>query len=161
MKIDDTENLGPISIHSTFAKHRHWRYPLEPVADPMGFVLSGSNQIYFTGDTDLFPGMADLSDNLDVALLPIWGWGPTISKGHLDPKRAAQALPLLNPRVAIPIHWGTMHLTGLGWLKPSFLSQPPVEFAHLAAQLAPKVSVRIIPPGGSITYRGENLDVDE
>jgi L-ascorbate metabolism protein UlaG (beta-lactamase superfamily) len=161
MKIDDTENLGPISIHSTFAKHRHWRYPLGPVADPMGFVLSGSSQIYFTGDTDLFPEMADISNNLDVALLPVWGWGPTISNGHLDPKRAAQALTLLNPQVAIPIHWGTMVPIGLGWMQPRFLLQPPVDFARIAAQLAPAVNVRIVPPGDTMTYEGENFDVDE
>ena len=28
---------------------------------------------------------------IDVALLPIWGWGPTLGEGHLDPERAVQA----------------------------------------------------------------------
>jgi L-ascorbate metabolism protein UlaG (beta-lactamase superfamily) len=161
MKINHTENIGPISIRSTLAKHRHWRYPLGPVADPMGYVLSGQRQIYFTGDTELFPEMGDLSDSLDVALLPVWGWGPTISQGHLDPKREAQALALLTPRVAIPIHWGTMVPIGLGWMHPRFLSQPPIDFASIAVQAGLEVSVRIIPPGGSITFRGENFDVDE
>jgi L-ascorbate metabolism protein UlaG (beta-lactamase superfamily) len=161
MKIGDTRALGPITIRSTYAKHRHWRYPLGPVVDPMGFILSGQHQIYFTGDTDLFPEMADLAQDLDIALLPVWGWGPTISKGHLDPKRAVQALEMLKPQVAIPIHWGTMLPVGLGWMKPNFLSQPPIEFARLAAELAPTVNVRIVPPGDTITFKGENLDVDE
>ena len=161
MKIGDTRALGPITIRSTFAKHRNWRYPLGPVADPMGFILSGQRQIYFTGDTDLFSEMADLAQDLDIALLPVWGWGPTISKGHLDPNRAAQALTLLNPRVAIPIHWGTILPLGLGWMKPNFLSRPPIEFARLAAKLAPAVNVRIVPPGDTMTYEGENFDVDE
>jgi L-ascorbate metabolism protein UlaG (beta-lactamase superfamily) len=161
LKVNEITSFGSIAFRTTYAKHRHWRYPLGPVADPMGFIVSGSRQIYFTGDTDLFPGMADLSDHLDVALLPVWGWGPTISKGHLDPGRAVEALGMLKPRIAIPIHWGTMHPSGLGWLKPSFLSRPPVEFARLAKQLVPAVSVRIIPPGGTETIDGENLDVDE
>jgi L-ascorbate metabolism protein UlaG (beta-lactamase superfamily) len=127
----------------------------------MGFLISGQHKIYFTGDTDLFPEMADLAKDLDVALLPVWGWGPTISKGHLDPKRAVQALELLHPRVAIPIHWGTMLPLGLGWMRPRFLSQPPVDFERIAAQVVPEVSVRIIPPGSSITYKGDTFDADE
>ena len=29
---------------------------------------------------------------VDVALLPVWGWGPTLGPGHLDPQRAAEAV---------------------------------------------------------------------
>jgi L-ascorbate metabolism protein UlaG (beta-lactamase superfamily) len=161
MKVNETQSLGPITIQSTYAKHRNWRYPFGPEADPMGFILSGQYKIYFTGDTDLFPEMADLSNSLDIALLPVWGWGPTISKGHLDPIRAIQALKWLNPKVAIPIHWGTMVPIGLNWMRPRFLSQPPVEFARLASRLIPWVDVRIVPPGSSITYKGESVDADE
>ena len=40
---------------------------------------------------------------IDVALLPVWGWGPTLGRGlHLDPQRAAQALRLIRPRAAVP-----------------------------------------------------------
>lgn len=160
MRVNETTMFKGITIRSTYAKHRHWRYPLGPVANPLGFIISGQYRIYFSGDTDLFPEMAELTPNLDIALLPVWGWGLTISKGHLDPTRAAQALRMLKPRVAIPIHWGTMHPTGVGWLKPSFLSRPPIKFARLAAQYAPDVSVRIVPPGATATFDGENLNVN-
>ena len=43
--------------------------------------------MYFPGDTDLFPQMASL-DDIDIALFPIGGWGPTVGEGHLDPERA-------------------------------------------------------------------------
>ncbi len=44
----------------------------------------------------------------DVALLPVAGWGARLPEGeHMNPLRAAQALKLLKPRIAIPIHWGT------------------------------------------------------
>src|SRR5213079_3001561 len=46
---------------------------------------------------------------VDVALLPIWGWGPTMGPGHMDPGRAAEAAALLGARLAIPIHWGTYY----------------------------------------------------
>ena len=41
------------------------------------------------GDTDLFPAMGELAGRLDVAMLPVWGWGPTIGEGHMNPVRAA------------------------------------------------------------------------
>ena len=50
--------------------------------------------VYFAGDTDVFDEMADLAP-VDVALLPIWGWGPTMGPGHMDPERAAEAAALL------------------------------------------------------------------
>ena len=49
----------------------------------------------------------------EFALLPVAGWGPRVPAGHLDPLRAAQALVRLQPRAAVPIHWGTYRRVGL------------------------------------------------
>ena len=35
---------------------------------------------------------------LDVALLPVWGWGPKVGPGHMDPERAARAAALAPAR---------------------------------------------------------------
>jgi hypothetical protein len=79
----------------------------------MGHVLEAcGTRVYASGDTDLFDGMSALGP-LDVALLPVWGWGPTLGPGHLDPARAALAVERLRPRVAVPVHWGSLALTGL------------------------------------------------
>ena len=72
--------------------------------DTLGFLADG---IWFAGDTDLHADMAQLRGRVDVALIPIWGWGPTLGPGHLDPEAAARAVALIRPRLAIPIHWGT------------------------------------------------------
>ena len=73
----------------------------------LGYLLQGSQSVYFAGDTDLFPEMAALG-GVDVALLPVAGWGPRLPEGdHMNPRRAAEALKILKPRLAIPIHWGT------------------------------------------------------
>ena len=74
----------------------------------VGYAIEGEQSIAFLGDTDLFDEMAHLVPGLDVALVPVWGWGPTIGAGHLDPERAARAMQMLQPRIAIPIHWGTL-----------------------------------------------------
>jgi L-ascorbate metabolism protein UlaG (beta-lactamase superfamily) len=109
----------------------------------VGFAVAG---VYFAGDTDLFPEMESLAP-LELALLPVWGWGPTLGHGHLDPRRAAEALGLLRPRVAVPIHWGTYFPAPLGLRGDHRLEDPPREFARAAAELAPEVVVRILEPG--------------
>jgi L-ascorbate metabolism protein UlaG (beta-lactamase superfamily) len=156
--INDSICIDSVTIRSTYADHVHSRYPLGPIAECMGYTIHGSHKVYFAGDTDLFPEMSDIANGLDVALLPVWGWGPTIRGLHMNPYRAAQALTLLRPRLAIPIHWGTMAPLGLAWMKPPFLTRPPHDFARYAARLAPKVKIQILTPGSSLTMDGDSLD---
>ena len=108
---------------ATRADHEGRRIPWIPTTDPLGFLIEGSHEIYFAGDTDLFPEMSSIGKQLDLALLPVWGWGPNLGVGHMNPPRAAQALLHLRPRAAIPIHWGTYAPIGLDLLRPNFLSR--------------------------------------
>ena len=146
----EMSTVGGVPIAATGALHSGFRPPLGPTAAAIGFLIGARRRIYFPGDTDLFPQMADLAADLDTALLPVWGWGPTLGPGHLDPERAAEALQLLRPRLAVPIHWGTLY--PLGWERGerAFLTDPPHRFARRAAELAPDVEVRIVPPGGQL-----------
>jgi L-ascorbate metabolism protein UlaG (beta-lactamase superfamily) len=84
-------------------------------------------------------------------MLPVWGWGPTIGVGHMDPVRAAAAAAILRPRLAIPIHWGTFYPAGMRRVAPKPFDEPGREFAEAAAHLAPDVPVRVLAPGESIT----------
>jgi L-ascorbate metabolism protein UlaG (beta-lactamase superfamily) len=136
--VGDEVAVGAVTVTGTPAEHGPGR--------ALGYLVSGSSRIYFAGDTDLFEGMRDLSTALDVALLPIGGWGPRLPPGHLDPERAARALELLSPRVVVPIHWGTYTRIGLSRDE----GQPAQLFAELAAAHAPSVDVRVLPVGGSV-----------
>jgi L-ascorbate metabolism protein UlaG (beta-lactamase superfamily) len=143
--------VGSLRITATPANHSGFRPPVGPTVVPLGFVVAGSRRVYFAGDTDLFAEMADLAGKIDVALLPVWGWGRTLGPGHLDPERAAEALSLLQPSLAIPIHWGTFAARGIRTRDPSFLVEPPRQFAEYAALLAPQVVVKILYPGDCTT----------
>jgi L-ascorbate metabolism protein UlaG (beta-lactamase superfamily) len=143
----ESMRIAGAQITAVEAVHGHGRSPVSRGSEAIGFHLSGSKRVYFAGDTDLFDGMAALSDNLDLALLPVWGWGPNLGPGHLDPERAARAAALLSPRIAVPIHWGTFFPLGLASLLPRRLSAPPHEFAGWCEKLAPRVAVRILLPG--------------
>lgn len=147
----EAHRIGPLAVTATPAAHEIGRRGLD--AEPVGFVVEGSRRLYFAGDTDLFDDMAALGEGgLDLALLPVWGWGPTLGPGHLDPERAAHAAALLAPRVAVPIHWGTFYPAGLARLRPRPLTVPPWAFAARTRELAPAVDVRIAPPGSAVAF---------
>jgi L-ascorbate metabolism protein UlaG (beta-lactamase superfamily) len=146
----DTASVGGLTITAVEADHPSERW-LERDSDAVGFVVESRRRIYFAGDTDLFDGMKDLGPELDLALLPIWGWGPNIGAGHLDPARAARAAALIAPRMAVPIHWGTLYPFGLSRLKPDPLRAPPEHFAAVMSELAPQVEARVLAPGESLS----------
>jgi len=149
LAVGDGMHIGSVEVRATEAEHRGRRFPWGLDAPPVGYLLTGSQRVYFAGDTDLFGRMSSLAPGLDVALLPVGGWGSRVPAGHLDPQRAAEALRLLRPRVAVPIHWGTYRRIDLAWRGAS-LRAPADAFAELADKLAPEVDVRIIPVGGSL-----------
>jgi L-ascorbate metabolism protein UlaG (beta-lactamase superfamily) len=146
--VGEQVEIGGLSVLATYAEHSADRGPLGVRAPSLGFLVSGSQRIYFAGDTDLFDGMAELAAGLDVALLPIWGWGSQVTAGHLDPLRAAEALGLLRPRFAVPIHWGTYSARGLRKAPPPS-PEPARAFERHAAELAPGVEVRVLLLGGT------------
>lgn len=147
-------SFGPVEVQATHAEHDERRRPGRRRAPALGYAISGSRRIYFAGDTALFPAMDGLVPNLDLALLPIWGWGPTLGRGeHLDPASAAQALSLLRPRMAVPIHWGTYHPLHHGLRRePDFLREPAEAFIREAASVAPGVDVRVLQPGERLEF---------
>jgi L-ascorbate metabolism protein UlaG (beta-lactamase superfamily) len=140
-------DVAGLEVAAVPALHDRRRRPFGPEADTIGFVAG--RRVYFAGDTDLFEGMAELR-GVDVALLPVWGWGPSLGEGHMDPETAAGAAVLLRPRLAVPIHWGTFYPRLLARYKPDRLTDPPHEFAAAVERLAPGVAVHVLEPGGSV-----------
>jgi L-ascorbate metabolism protein UlaG (beta-lactamase superfamily) len=146
--VGDAVDVGDVRVEAVPADHDGSRRPGGPYAEPLGFILGRSERIYFAGDTDVFAGMAQLAP-VDVALLPIAGWGPRLGPGHMDAAGAGRAAALLHPRIAVPIHWGTFRprTTRAG----TWFSEPPAEFAAAVAELAPEVEVRVLEPGESLS----------
>jgi L-ascorbate metabolism protein UlaG (beta-lactamase superfamily) len=150
MEPGEIVNINGVPIEATVADHPGRPMPGRPDTSCIGYIIHASQHVYFTGDTDIFPEMASIGEKIDVALLPVWGWGPTLGIGHMNPFRAAKALELLRPTLAIPIHWGTYFPLGLRMFLPRFLNNPPREFAAHAHKLAPEVQVSILKPGESL-----------
>ncbi len=151
----ETATAGGLTITATEAAHSGFRPPFGPSARAVGYVVdSGSRRVYFAGDTDLFAGMRTLGDlELDVALLPVWGWGPTLGPGHLDPERAAAAAQRIRARTVVPIHWGTFWPRGLGRIRPHRLVGPALEFGDRVGVEAPGTRVAATAPGDTVPLR--------
>ena len=146
----DQVEIGGVTVQATHADHAGGRPLRGQEGAALGYSLRGSRRIYFAGDTGLFEGMDGLIPDLDLALIPIWGWGATLGRGkHLDPVSAAEAVRRLRPKLAVPIHWGTyrpFHRSG----RVAFLSEPAAAFARAAAGAAPDVEIRVLRPGESL-----------
>jgi L-ascorbate metabolism protein UlaG (beta-lactamase superfamily) len=149
LDVDGETSIGDVRIRAVHAAHEGRRMPFGPAAPSLGFVMDGEDRVYFAGDTDLFPGMADIAQDLDLAIVPIGGWGPTLRNGHLDPTTAASALRLLRPRAAVAVHWGTLWPVGLGRVRRHRFDDPGERFIEAARATAPEVLVPPLLPGDS------------
>ena len=145
----DELTIGGVHVRTVPAAHDGRRMPFGPAAPAVGYVLDGDERVYFAGDTDLFPGMADLAGDLDLAILPIGGWGPTLRSGHLNPTTAAAALRLLRPRTAVAVHWGTLWPVGMGRVRRHRFDESGDRFIDEASVTAPEVTIPVLMPGDS------------
>ena len=144
--------VGAVDVDTVPARHKHGRGPHSRVtADAVGYVMRSESQaVYFAGDTDLFDEMSAIAP-VDVALLPIWGWGPTIGEGHLDPARAAEAVRILDARLVIPIHWGTYSPSIVSRRPPPWLLEPVERFRTELDRIGLLDHVRVLAPGERLT----------
>ncbi|PIP18436.1 MAG: Zn-dependent hydrolase [Parcubacteria group bacterium CG23_combo_of_CG06-09_8_20_14_all_35_6] len=68
----------------------------------VGYIINlDSRRIYHAGDTDLIPEMKNIK-NIDVALLPIGG------TYTMNAEEAAEAVKIINPKAAVPMHYGSV-----------------------------------------------------
>jgi len=117
-------------------------YPkgLQYAGNPGGVAVSIKNgpTIYHTGDTDLFGDMAMVKDfgNVDIMLVCI---GDRFTMG---PRRAALAVKLVNPPLAIPMHFGTFPI----------LTGTAKEFSDETKKVNPGTTVKVLEVGETFTW---------
>ena len=147
----DETQVGGVVVRAVKARHDGRRLPFGAHRSPaLGYVIEGTARTYFAGDTGLFDEMAEEVGAVDVALLPVGGWGPYLGEGHLDAGRAAEALARLLPCSAVPVHYGTYWPIGMDAVRPHEFHAPGEEFVRLARERAPGVSVHRLEHGQSV-----------
>jgi len=143
--------IGSLDITAVTAHHDGRRLPWSSYSGPaLGYRVEGAPSVWFAGDTDLYDDLAAEAGPVDLALVPVGGWGPSLGPGHLDPVRAAEAVRRVGARRAVPVHFGTFWPIGLDWLKPELFLPPGSRFKAAMAEVDPEVTVALLLPGESI-----------
>jgi L-ascorbate metabolism protein UlaG (beta-lactamase superfamily) len=144
--------VGKVRVRAVKANHPGNRGPwskLQAVA--LGFLVEGLSRSWYAGDTGLFDGMSALGP-LDLALIPVGGWGPTLgAHGHLDATAAAEALRRVKATWAVPVHYGTFWPIGMSRIRAHMFHEPGRQFARLAERTAPDTRVRVLAQGETLT----------
>jgi L-ascorbate metabolism protein UlaG (beta-lactamase superfamily) len=150
--VGDEVTAGRVTVRVVPAEHDGRRWPVgRQLAPALGYVVHGESTTYFAGDTGLYQDMAAAVGPCDTALLPVGGWGPGLGPGHLNSQRAAQALGLLAPSAAVPIHFGTFWPIGMNGVRPHEFHAPGRDFVHHSGTLAPEVAVHLLRHGQSVS----------
>ena len=146
--------VGPVRVRAVRAAHPGGRGPWSRMsAVALGFVVEGAARTWYAGDTGLFDEMGGFGP-LDLALIPVGGWGPTLhAHEHLDAAGAAEALRRVRASWAVPVHWGTFWPVGMGRVRQHMFHEPGGRFAEHAREVAPDSQVRVLAHGETLTIR--------
>lgn len=142
-----------VEVRLVRAEHHSRPMPHRPNDAHGHLVVAPEGTIWVAGDTSLFPDMAALpalagAAHIDLALVPIGGWGPRLSPGHMGPREAAQACAMAGVRWVLPVHWGTLHAPTMHrW--GSWMDSPVREFQEAVRHTAPGCRVLALQPGAS------------
>lgn len=148
----DAVGQGAVVVEAVHAEHDGRRAPWSRDGQALGYVIRGpSGSVYFAGDTEVFAGMSTLT-GIDAALLPVSGWGPRLPAGHMGPEEAVEAIGLIEPRVAIPIHWGTYERIGMRGAPGR--ERRARRFCAQVEELSAPVRAELLMPGSSFELPG-------
>ena len=124
-----------------------------------GMLLRGGGVVvWFAGDTSLHADMERLPElagaPVDLALLPVGGWGPRLSAGHMGPAEAADAAARAGARHVVPIHYGTLHPSGWPTSRLAWTSDPGRHFVEVLPRWS-EATAHVPPVGGAVTIAPE------
>jgi len=98
--------VGKVEVEAVPAynvnKFREPGHPFHPKGEKrLGFVVKmDGTTVYYAGDADFIPEMKSIK--CDIALLPVSG------TYVMTPQEAAEAVATINPKVVIPMHFGSI-----------------------------------------------------
>jgi L-ascorbate metabolism protein UlaG (beta-lactamase superfamily) len=147
----ETIDVGGLSVRAVRAWHDGRRHPGSRWSAPaLGYVIEGTARTWFAGDTGPDADLGADVGAVDIALLPVGGWGPvsrsSVRGQHLGPVEAAETVQRVGAAVAVPIHYGTLWPSGMrARVSPAFAG-PGAHFAALTDQ------ARELAPGQSLAW---------
>ncbi len=146
----ETSRVAGIDLHCTPARHASGRTGLDMNRTFWaGWAVVGEHhRAYFSGDTGMFDGIAEIGRRygpFDLTMLEVGAYGTQWPDWHLGPEQAVRAHQLAGGRVFLPVHWGTFNLALHNWTEP-------LERVRVAAEAADVIYLSPQP--------GETVDVN-
>ncbi|MDQ1103294.1 MBL fold metallo-hydrolase [Nocardioides zeae] len=153
----DSLDVAGVRVEVLRAEHdghrdvRRGRLPGGHAAPALGFRFEHDGRsCWYPGDTGPQPGLAAVAP-VDLALVPIGGWGPSLGEHHLDPAQAAAAVAAVGAGIVVPVHYGTFWPVGLRRLHPrshrELFVDPPARFRAAAREAGLGAEVVVPAPG--------------
>lgn len=142
---EDFVEVEGVEVAAVDAEHHSRPLPHRPNGATGFLVRRAGRSVYFAGDTSIVPAMSRLAERagaqVDLALIPIAGWGPRLSAGHLGPLEAAQATAMVDPVAVLPIHFGTFHPPAFNLASRAWMQRPYPLFREHLAELSPATTL--------------------
>ena len=146
---------GAVEVALTRAIHAARPMPHRPNAANGHLVRGPSGVVWVAGDTELFPEMEGLAElagaPIDLAIVPVGGWGPRLSPGHMGPEEAADACARTQARWAVPVHWKTLHMPAGEAFPRGWMDSAGPRFETALAREAPDCRAVVLDIGESVT----------
>ena len=88
VEVGDEVDLGSLRVVTVHAEHRGFGPPVGGTERSVGYVIAGSAAALLRRRHRLSSRAWRSWTGIDLALVPVWGWGPTAKPSeHLDPLR--------------------------------------------------------------------------
>ena len=117
-----TTTVNDIEIVATPARHASGRHLLDLDATLWsGYAFMGSQKVYYSGDTGLFPGFKEIGERLgpfDVTMIEVGAYSRNWPDWHLGPEQAVIANQWVRGKRLLPLHWGLFNLALHNWTEP-------------------------------------------
>ncbi|HEY1133672.1 MAG TPA: MBL fold metallo-hydrolase [Nocardioides sp.] len=158
----DVLDLAGVRVEVLAAQHdghrdvRRGPVPGGADAPALGFrVARDEVSCWYPGDTGPRVDLDGVAP-VDLALVPIGGWGPSLGDDHLDPAQAVAAVAAVGAQVVVPVHYGTFWPVGLRHVHPrshrELFTDPPARFRAAASSAALTAEV-VVPQHGERVAR--------
>ncbi len=148
-----------VQVRVVRADHHSRPMPHRPNAAHGHLVRTSAHRIWLAGDTSLYPEMAQLPElaggPIDLAVVPVGGWGAKLSGGHLNSETAAEACGLVGAAAAMPYHWGTFFVPGTANTPRGWMDLPGALFPAALERQAPGCRPVMVAPGQSVEIGGD------
>lgn len=138
LDVGQSATVGRVTVTAVPAHHDGARIGRNDASLAVGYLIRGRRCVWFAGDTGTHEGQAELRGLVDLALVPIGGWGLTLGEHHLDATQAADVCAVVRPAAALPVHWATLAVPGTRRLfGPLWARQDGACFVRALAAVAP------------------------